>query len=225
MVMNFGFSQTTINISQGLGLIEQENYTLNQKVTLPSSVLNSVAPPSGYEINFSWGANNGSHLMTPGGSSNNTPSARLRIIVNGIKIWEAVSPPDSNVVSGENYILNGASLVSGVTGIWPMQAYSSLNNTSTIRLPLQISTIQNIYLEGSTGTGGLGGDDFILQINNITVGKATCLAGTSAPLLSSTSISKYMSCDYCQLNIHYSFKHTYRNKYFLPHKFYGINYK
>lgn len=161
------FSQATITLNQSTGFYDQENSVLDLPINLSQEVLNSEAPLEGYELSFSWGANNGSHEMYSGGS---TPSATLILLVNGQEVWKAITPSNSNTESGKNTVLSGVSFVSG-SGNWQMESHASLRNHATIKLPANINTIKSISFKGITGGGGSGGDDFIFQMNTLKIGK------------------------------------------------------
>lgn len=184
--ITYAQTNNNVNISYSTELYITDGQSPVWNVSLPNSIINSTAPSGGYILTFSWGANNGSNIMRPGGGAF-TPTATFGIRVNGVQYWQAKTPSDSNTQSGDNATFSGASFVSGVTGVWNMESYASLSNTASIRLPAGVTSITSIQLYGFTGSGGSGGDDFILQLNSLVAN--SCSAGVTAPSLSITNVS------------------------------------
>ena len=158
---------------QGYG---NENVNHTTSIPLSSTITSSTAPSGGYKLRFSWAANNGQEgeACYSGGQS---ASLAFRLLVNGTEFWWAKSPSNQNGESGDNQVRNGASWVSGTTGIWPMtcrRLAQTPNLTAEIRLPSWVTSINKIELKLNTvNPNGRGADDGILRLDNVTYCRKT----------------------------------------------------
>jgi hypothetical protein len=190
--------------SPGQGwLVEQDGSNQTNSVGLATNIANYRIPSGGVSIRFRIGFNNASRRLTPGCCNGNSSKAmELSLIVNGITYWIAKSPPDDNTISGENNTQNGAYFTQGSgnvgIGTHAWSDASSGRTTITVNLPSSVTSINSLQFRFMNGFGNSPDDDGAVIVDALNL-LPPCSSGTTAPTLSSNTVSN--SCSSTTVNI------------------------